>query len=565
MILTRDEIVGYIKKPKNENLIVRARELFAAHRLHVKGIGVQEFLARIEGYENDEQYNLRRTLAKATTVPILGRELDKCTKIFSAQGFSRYYQFNAGSQKTLDADFRNYLSSDLGDGEDLSQWMNTWLEKVNYDSSGVIMVELPEVATTMPEPYLTFRSIIEIRDYQFKGNKIEYIIFEKTVKKADGKTYKEYRVVDDAYDYIVRLEDGAYRIVDDLTIPNPFGFVPAILASNQRDGCSNARTSYIWRAIQTCDEYLLDSSIQIITKKLHGFPRFWAREKNCKKCKGSGFITTGLKEDRITPITSVCTECRGNRTAMKQDVSDITIVPTLTEQGQPDNLPVMGYVQPEVETPKQQVEELGRLKDMIHLAVWGDDDVTRTEVAGETATGRMLDAQAIWEKLRLLSKNAQQVELFITNTIGGIRYAGSYQGAVINYGNRYFIRTADEVEQLYLTAKKGGLPSHLLDAYIEELIYIRFGNDAMELDRQLKLNRIEPFIHLSDKELGEIEASRADKVMKVYFTDYIERYEREEKPVSMSTEDEILATLEKYNKEKMEQMKGDTEPTPVAP
>jgi hypothetical protein len=554
VILTRDQILGCIKKPKNENLIGRAREIFTSHRLHVKGIGVQDFLAKIEGYENKEQYELRKTLAKPATVPIVGNETDRFTKVFSAQGFSRYYQFDAGSQERLDNDFRNYMASDIGDGENLSQWMRQWLDKVNYDSSGVLMVELPAEPTPVPEPYLTFRSILEIHDYWFKGNKVEYIIFQKLVVEKD-KRYMEYRVVDDKFDYIVREKDGALLIIDELTLVNPFGFVPARIISNQRDSESNARTSYIWKAIKTCDEYLLDASIQVITKKLHGFPRFWTRRRDCRKCKGSGYIATiGL--DKITPISNKCEDCNGVGHAIKQDVSDITILPTITEQGQPDNIPAMGYVQPELDTPKQQVEELERLQEMIHTGIWGDDDITTSSSEAETATGRVLDAQQMYEKLTVVSQNAQEVELFITNTFGAIRYGSAFKGAIINYGKRYFIRTADEVEQLYMTAKKGGLPSHLLDAYIEELIYIRFGNDPMELQRQLKLNQIEPFIHLTDAELKGIEATREDKLLKVYFTDYIERYEREVKPVVISTEAEIIAKLDEYNREKLLQLGG---------
>lgn len=557
MVLSREQIIDFIKKPKSENLIVRARELFAAHRLHVKGIGVQEFLAQIEGYENEAQYNLRKKLAKPATVPIVSKETEPFTKIFSAQGFSRYYQFADGGQEKLERDFREYLGGDIGDGENMFQWMKQWLDKVNFDSSGVFMIELPAEATIVPEPYLTFRSILEIHDYSFRGNKVEYIIFKTEKRTSDGVRYDEYRVVDDKFDYIVRAKDGAFQIIDDLTIPNPFGFVPARVISNQRDSISKARTTFIWKAIETCDEYLLDASIQVITKKLHGFPRFWARQKDCRKCKGSGYISL-IGPDKITPIKNKCDDCKGLGHALKQDVSDITIVPNLTEQGQPDNVPVMGYVQPELETPKQQVEELERLAKVIHIGIWSNNDQERSSKLSETATGRILDVQALWDKLQSVSENAQEVELFVTNTMGAIRYGSAYKGAIINYGKKYFVRTADEVEQLYLTAKKGGLPSSLLDAYVEEIIYIRFGNDPLELQRQLKLNEIEPFIHLSDAEVRDLTVTADDRLMKVYFSDYIERFEREERPVVMATTEEILAKITEYNKAKMLEMAPST-------
>ncbi len=552
MVLLQDQIIDFIKKPKNEALIKRAREIFKAHQLHVKGIGVTEFLARIEGYENETQATLRRKLAKATTVPLIGKEIDLQGKVFSAQGTSKYYQLSERNEK----DFRHYLSEDVGDGLSMKEWMrDIWLDKLNYDCSGVIMGELPVEPSVVPEPYVTFKSIMDIHDYYFKGNKVEYIILKKEIVSvgADGSEKKVtiYRVVDDAFDYLVELKDSAFRIVNDSTIVNPWGYVPCKLISNQRDSKSNARTTYIWKAIDTCDEYLLDSSIHTITKKLHGFPRLWERQRACKKCKGEGYISY-LGSDKITPERMDCGTCSGTGINTKDDVSDKVIVPTLTAQGQPDNIPAMGYVQIDNDTPKTQVEFLERLERMIHLAVWSNNEYDANYAKSDsTATGSLLNVQAIWDKLCLISENAQEVELFATNLIGQIRYASDYKGAVINYGKRYFIRTADEIEKLYIIAKEGGMPSHLLDAYIEELIYVRFGNDPVELEKQLKLNSIEPFIHMSAAELKTMGVGQSDFFMKLYFTDYIERYEREVKPIAMSSEDEVLTKIEQYNAEKV--------------
>jgi hypothetical protein len=428
-----------------------------------------------------------------------------------------------------------------------------WLDKVNYNCTGVVMGELPAEQTSKPEPYVIFKGIEDIHDIYFRGNKIEYIIFKKTVV-SEGGTVTTYRVIDDKFDYIVTLKDGAYRIDTEKTIPNPWGYVPCKFISNQRDYISSARTSYIWKAIGSADEYVLDSSIHTITKKLHGFPRYWERQRGCKKCKGQGFISHIDPSDNITPIQISCNSCSGTGLNDKADVSDKVVVPMLSENGQPDNLPVMGYVQIDNATPQSQLGFLKETAKRIHMGIWASnqDEIGYSKADG-TATGAMLDIQSVWDKLCLISENAQEIELFITNLIGQIRYGADYKGAVINYGKRYFVRSADEVEQLYLTAKKAGLPSHLLDAYVEELIYIRFGNDPVELEKQLKLNSLEPFIHLSVEQVKAMEVSKEDFYLKLYFTDYIERFEREVKPIAIATEDEIEAKIEQYNDEKLEE------------
>ena len=551
MILTQPDILALVEKPKNKPLLERAREIYVSHRLHLKGEGLQEFLAKIEGYENEDQYSLRKKLANPATVPIYAKETDLMNKVFSAQGFSRYYQFKDSSQEKLSADFIDYLSRDVGDGLSIRQWMrDIWLDKVNFDCTGVTMIELPEnQESERPEPYATFRSVMDIHDIKLKGNRVEYIIFKTEVIEKDARYYI-YRVVDDASDYIVVAKDGTFKIDDSKTLVNVWGYVPAKVISTQRDSKSKARTSYIWKSVDIANEYLLDSSIHTITKKLHGFPRYWERARGCKKCKNTGSISY-LGADKVTPILKTCGDCHGSGQASKADVSDKIIVPTITQQGQPDNVPVGGYIQIDNETTKTQVEFLDRLEKIIHKGVWANkfDEQIRTGEA-DTATGVMVDVQAVFDKLALMSENAQEVELFIVNAIGEVRYGADYMGSVINYGKKYFVRSADEIERLYATAKKAGLPTAILDAYIEELIYVKFGNDAVELDRQVKLNRLEPFSHLSALEIGEVTVSEDDKILKLYFTDFIERYEQEVKPIALATVAEVRLKLADYVKEK---------------
>lgn len=555
MILSKEEIIGFIKNPKNKPLIERAKEIFASHRLHIKGIGVQEFLARIEGYENSTQHELRKKLAKGATVPIFGKELNEFDKVFNAQGFSRYYQFTPATQERFEKDFKEYLNKDVGDGLSMKEWMESiWMDKVNYDSSGVFMIELPPKATgPLAEPYITFRSIIDIHDYDFDGNTVEYIIFKKeTYDPKSDKKKIEYRVVDDIADYILIEEDGKLNFIEEQELVNPFGFVPARIISNQRDSSSRARTSYVWKAIESADEYLVDASIYSISKKLHGFPHLWMRERKCRNCKGKGKIKTGkFLEDKVTPIMGDCTDCAGCGYAIKTDVSEVTIIPALMEQGQPDNIPPMGYIARDIAVMEKQEGALDRLKLVIHEAIWSEE--TKQKVTGdtETAFGRLIDVQVRWSKLQTVSKNGEEVEKFAVETMAKVRYPGAFMGSIINYGRKYFVRTADEVELQYQSAKKSGMATHILDAYIEELIYLKFSNDPLELDRQLKLNSLEPFVHLSPEEVQKLNIVRTDFFMKAYFTDYIERFEKEVKPISQATDEEITAKLIEYNNAKM--------------
>lgn len=551
MILDQNKIVELIKEPKNSGTIARAKALLKSHQLHVQGVGMEDFLYKIQDYENDAQLANRKKTTKPTTVPIFGKELSTFEKIFSAQGFSKYYDVSDQN------DFKNYLN-DIGEGRSISEWMEQiWLEKVNYDSSGVFLLELPEEIKGKPEPYVTFRSICDFHDFGCNGKKIEYLILVEAKKDKEGD-YFEYRVIDDAFDYIVISRNGNIKIQQELTLPNQWGYVPAIFVSNQTDSISAARTSYIWRAIGIADEYLTDSSIHSILKKLHGYPIFWTRERGCKKCNGSGKVNYD-----IPGSPSTCMDCGGSGFNLKKDVSDGIVIPQLTDPNQQDSLPVAGYVAPEIATLAEQRTELDWLKVFIHLGVWSNEEIESKQTDG-TATGRMLDVQATYDKLNLFSKNAEQVELFITNGLGKIRYGDSYKGSSINYGRRYFVRSAYEIEEMYQNAKKAELPNAILSAYREELVYVKFANDPMQLSRQVKLMELEPFTDYTIEQLKSMEVAKEDLFMKVYFNDYILRYEREVKPIVFSEIEEIKIKLMEYNAEKIKQKEATQEPIQIA-
>lgn len=563
MVLDDAKIKSLIEKPYSKALIDRAKQLFKSHRLHIKGVGVDDFLARIEQYENEAQHILRKRLAKPATVPIYGKELAPFSKAFSAQGFSRYYNFKLEDQKS---DFKNYLMSDLGDGMNMSQWMRYWLEKVNYDSTGLMMVELPSESEEELNPYICFKSINDIHDIDFEGNNIEYVILKweheameyENVLPNSGIEY--FRVIDAELDRIYKREDGVISEMLDKQLKNNFGYVPAIAVSNQKDSISEARTSYVWQSIGLADEYLLDASIHSISKKLHGFPIKYMRQQGCKVCSGSGMLSNPRYfDDNSLSQTMNCSGCNGTGYSMKSDVSDVIIIPTPT-QGEPDVLPVAGYVQPDIATLAEQRTESDWLRIHISKAIWTADDSVGTGSSDKTATGVVHDVQSVHDKLNIVSDNAQEVEKFLTDTLALIRYGSDYIDSAINYGRRYFVRSADEIERLYEAARTANLPTHLLDAYIEELIYVKFGNDPMELQRQLKLNELEPFIHLSAKDVKDLGVSQSDLFLKIYFNDYIEMYEREGNSISFSSTTDIAKKLAEYNKAKVDETKPIIQP-----
>lgn len=569
MILTDEQIKQYILEPSHGKTIARAKELYTSHIRHVKGVGVEDYFIKqeIKGYESEADKLLRKDISRATTVPIFSSALGFFEKAFSASGYSRYFEFKNDKDKTKSKQFEMYLNTDVCDGMSMSKLMSTmWGDKIHYDFNGVFMVELPKADSDDDligehnKPYVIFKSILDIHDYDVDGTTVEYLIL-KTECEEEGVDM--YRVIDSARDVIARVEKNVVTILDTPEYPqlkNIWGYVPAIIVSDQYDAVTEAHQSFIWQSIGTADEYLLDSSIQSVSKKKHGFPQKWSYQVPCKQCADQHGVALGklpiygeyIEGERQIAGWTPCKACNGTASIPVSPAS--VVLKPMPDANNPDIGEPFGYVVPDIDSIRFQVEELERLEAAIHEAITSVVEVEDGQAkSDQTATGRVLDVSAKQVKLNKFSANAEAVEQFLTDAIGKAIYGEEYLGSIVRYGRKYYILTENELERMFNEAKKSGVNASILKSYMEELIYVRYATDPIELALQLKLFEAEPFPHMTVDEVQNLKyASEFDKYMKTYFNDYIEQIERT-KPliVSLGTVEELQSELRELNKKKM--------------
>lgn len=595
MVLADDQIKELIEHPANDHIIERGRLLYRQHIRHVKGIGVETYLMEqdIKGYENAEEKLLRPTLSRATTVPIYASALGTFDKAYSASGYSRYFDFGTEDKdKTQSKELQAYLNGDIGDGMSMSKWMEQmWGDKIHYDFNGVFMVELPKIDDASAlgkrnKPYLIFKSIFDIHDYDADGMKLEYIILhaqckeEAMVLKNKDNTVTYFRVIDAARDLIVRVEKGVdasgnknYANIVILNTPeypilkNIWGWVPAIVASGKKDATTEAHQSYIWESIGTADEYLLDSSIAGMSKKKHGFPQKWSYAVPCKQCNGeSRFPVYGEHNGTERPIISY-TPCKDCSNGNLRTSPSMCVTKPMPDAANPDIGEPFGFVVPDIKSMEFQITDMERLEETIHEAIWPVIDVHQTEQgADQTATGRVLDVSAKQTKLNKFSSNGEAVEQFLTDTIGRAIFKDNFKSSIVKWGRKYYILTENELEAMFKEAKTSGVNASILKSYMEELIYVRYATDPIELSRQLKLFEAEPFAHMTTKEVQELTyCAISDKFLKTYFNDFVEVISRT-KPnlIATGTTEQLIEELNVLNTAKMAEAKTqEPKPEPI--
>jgi hypothetical protein len=464
--------------------------------MHVHGENLAEYLTQISGLENPDQIQLRKKYARSNKA-LFSDLLRPTDKIFSAKGGNKEYMLSVKDKQDL---FRSILGN-VTSGLSLQKWLQHWyLDKYVTDPNGIILIENAD-----GNAYPTYKSIKDIRDYQFNGQRLDYVIFEPEKRVVGDREIEFVRVYDDELDKMFRVDaDGRLEPVDDETYANHWNYVPGFVISDIVDTINGYKKSPIDPEIETADEYLRDGSVKTIYKFAHGFPLFWMYLQTCPVCHGEGEING-----------KTCKACNGSGYSTKKDVSDIIgVKPPETAEAPTITPDIAGYVTPPGENLEQMTGEMRVLRDMIYQSHWGTI-IERGE--NETATGRFIDAQPVNERLNKYADSLENIEKMIVDALGEFYFEDSYRGASINYGRRYIIETPDQLFDKYVKGRADGahitIQNHMVDQYFQA----QFANDSYSLAIHRKLYKLDPFPHLN---IEDVPMKNIDFLKKLYLNEW---------------------------------------------
>lgn len=515
MILSPSQIAELIEHPVNEDFIKKARKYADHLSLHVTGVGLDKFFSQIKSYENDDQIELRKKYARSNKY-LFAELLRPLDKIYTARGGAKYY--NLGESEMT---FKNLLG-DVRNGMSIEKWsQNVWLKKKITDPNGLIMMEISRDGTFC---YPTYKSIYSIYDYKFSGTKVEYVIFEPETVKTEAGEEIRYRVVDDAFDYIVVQKKGnttvnftvtsGIEILESETIPNYFGKVPARMISDEEDENDGSKLSFVDAVVHLADEILIDNSIKIIFKYAHGFPGYWEIQRACPTCNATGQVNG-----------ATCPSCNGDGIRKGRDISD-KIVVTLDEAGRAGAIPPAGYVSTDVSTWTMMNEEANLMEMLINKAQWGTLALMSEKVY-QKATGVISDLQSVYDRLNTVSSEAENMEKFLTDLMGDFYFRGQYKGSTIIYGKRFQIESPDQIWKKFTEGKIGHVPEFMLKNILLEWIQATYANDPYEMAKQIKILKTDPYPVYDANELQVLGFSLKDIYFKIYFTQWINMIDQE--------------------------------------
>lgn len=489
MVLTDEQAAKIIIERPHKKQIEAEQKYTQKLLMHIKGIGLDKYIEKIEGYEKQDVINIRKKYAVSNQA-MFSRIHRPTDKVFSAKGGSCYY--NLGDAQTQK--FKDYLGN-IVFGYTLKQWLEVfWMPAVGYDPMGLIMIEVNQSNYAYP----TYKSIMDVYERELNGRNVEYVIFKVDVRidairkdAIDGVPI--YRVVDDITDRLVTVENGILKEVPGESYLNYFLRVPATVISNIYDPVKGMFVSSDDDIIELADQFLREGSVKNIYKNYFGFPIAWGYQSACPECKG-----TKVLDGRP------CDHCKGTGIKSKRDPSEILQLPVPQTKDEPILAPnVAGYITPDIQGWDKMTAELELLEDIMFETLWGThqaDDNNKTE----TATGRFIDVQPVNDKLNKFSDAEEMIETFVTNLLGQFQFGQGYKGASITAGRRYLIETPDEIWLKLTAAIKNGAPIAALYDLYNDYLQARYSANAMEMQKMLKLAKIEPLPFVKYEELAKL-------------------------------------------------------------
>ncbi|MDH6304620.1 hypothetical protein M2459_001355 [Parabacteroides sp. PF5-5] len=510
MILSTNDILNIIKENPGKNVVGLAQKMRKNLFVHIYGVGMDEYIQKINSFENNDQYIARKKYARSNK-DIMERVSRPIDKIFSATGGSTFYDLPDRQNQIFRDKLRN-----TENGLTLRKWVEQyWKPAYLADPMGLVFMEVDGNGDAYP----TYKGSNEVFSYKLNGRNLDYVIFnvgkeqvpcdsQPKLPKSVSSGKKRYRVVDDLNDLIVEYENEHIKIIKEESYPNYFGIVPAIINSDLPILGTDYFCSPFEKVVELADEYLRECSVKSVYKLLHGFPKYWEYQSQCPKCLGTGYVEG-----------SECSTCKGTGYKLKWDVSDVKHLP-VPESGDTKIAPdVAGYVAPDIDAWDKMSEELKDLETLMFKTIWGTKELEDTE--NETATGKFIDTQPINDRLTKFSEAAETIEKFITDQMGAFYFGNSYKGSSVNYGRRFQIETPDAIWNKYESARKSGAPDTMLDDLLMEYIQSKYENNSIELQKQIKSLELEPFPHITASQVKALNVSGMDYTKKVYFTEFV--------------------------------------------
>lgn len=498
-----------------------------------------DFITMVSGLLPEDKLHMFKLLFRypVKTNEVTGTIFNQFYRIFSGKNPAFYYQF---INSEYAEDWEYYRHTILNEPE---IWKQKGWRYFQTEFNSIMVVDMPVEADDSDRflrPYFYWITLDRVITYDSnEDGTLNWIIY--------GKDDSSIIVIDDErYRVFEKDKDGG---VGPLIVDNPhdIGYCPArfFWSDSLNILKPDIKESPITKVLEDLDWYLF----YYISKKhldLYGsYPIYSGYEGSCDFSRewkdGSGnvhseYCDKGFLRDRDNGNYVLseggalcrCPLCSGKRIAGPGSWVEIPI----PQEGQPDLRNPVQMLTVDSASLQYNVDELLRKRKSIIATCVGtgaEDDINHQAINEEQVSAFFQTRTTILQRIK---KGFEDAQKFIDLTVARLRYGSeNIVSFNINYGTEFFDINPQKARQDYKLAKESGASEAELDALQDKIIESEYRNNPVLKQRMMLLADLEPYRHLSiDEVVDKFEKqiiSREDMLMKINFSTFVKRFERE--------------------------------------
>jgi hypothetical protein len=382
------------------------------------------------------------------------------------------------------------------------------------------------------DPYIVFFNAESIHDFNSIGDNLEYLIINYGEYSEDDKKYEMYRVLDDVQDTIIVMHNE--KVVDTKTIEHGVGYTPAIQVSNIAKHLvdDKVKTSPIDHVLPALDRYMNKDSDLIIQMVRHMYPKLASVTTECKMCSGDGYYYDDETKKK-------CKDCNGTGKTIPITRDGVLGLPQYIDEGK---TPYPGspatYIVPDNDSLRIALEDLDVLGKQILYSGTGYKSLVIEGV--DTATENLINHKGLEDRIAEIVNMVERTEEFLIQTCAKMhgKFKNGFDNVSVRYGRRLSVRGENEILEEIQNARDAGMPISHIESLQKELIYTRYKNNPVELERHILLADVEPLNTYTVGDISDIEAyvDNVDMTIKVNYNSLIDWFEATHGPVNKYNE-----------------------------
>ena len=540
VVLDSNQLKEVLKAPQKKETIARAVRHQGRLRLHTEAAlspsavsaDITEFLEWVATLIPKDKYQVFVSLFRFPTpiIKLTSRIYNELERVFDGRNASFSYKFE---DKAMEDDFEWYRKEVL---HEPVVWRTEGWKTMKTSINAIVVVDLPnEQKGELPEPYFYFQDISNVIDYRYDG-KIRWIVFRQNGALA---------VFDEQYYSLYEYEDDKLGSLISQTEHN-LGYCPA---------------QFFWSTPLLTDEEEIKKSVLspelgnldwllffAISKKhldlYAAYPIYSAYARDCdyQNAETGDYCDGGFLRDRNgtykmlrTGIVERCPVCSDRVLSGAGSFVEIPVPKKEADGGIPDMRNPVQITTIDRESLDYNVREQERLSEEIFNFTVGiggkilDKEAVNVEQINATFEGKT----AVLMNLKINFENAQR---FVDETVARLRYGDAFLKSSVNWGTEFYVYTVTDLYEIYSKAKTNGASMSQLDAINDQIIATENRTNHLLKERMIILKQLEPLFGFSVQEVVSLYKEGVvpleDMIIKAHFVSFVDRFERENKPVT---------------------------------